>query len=1017
MITTLGAAPPAADVKPEPTFKVTLLTGDVVTVSGGPAGCPAVSVRPAAPSGVLHRSCGPDGHVRVVPATVAPLIDKVLDPALFDVTALIMDGYDDAHTRDLPLIIRSGSARLAAGRSLPSIGAVATRWAKGSGIPATSARLAGPAPKIWLDRKVRATAIGKNLRQVSAPQAWSAGYTGAGTKVAVLDTGVDATHPDLAGRVAESEDFSVEGGDAVDRVGHGTHVASIAGAVAPGAGLVVGKVLDDNGEGADSQVIAGMEWAATRAPVVNMSLGGWEPSDGNDPLSLALDTLTDQTGALFVVAAGNDGPGDSTVASPGAADRALTVGAVDGRDRLAEFSSRGPLAGSHAAKPDIVAPGVDIVAARAAGTAMGEVIDDRHVAASGTSMATPHVAGAAALLAQRHPSWKADQLKAALVGAADPIVGGDLYTSGAGRLNAAKALSGVVSGPSLTWTNTGSAPVRVALSADVRDRHGVAAPATLSANRLQLAAGATGGVKLDVERDGLAAGYYIATVTARVGGAVVARTKSGFYVEAPGHDLTVQTTAIPGMPEGADGFVTVQVVNLDDPAIATTLDGADLGGTLTFPVPDGRYSVMASFMSYADGDERAALAGDPDISISTDTILRFDLSKSRQLDAKVSDASLRAAGITYVQQGRRGEAWSDFAFGWGDAASHVFVLPDSDGASVGTFTTYGGFGLEAPGEVYDLVHSFGNSIPADPTYTTEKSALARIDQHFHQVDMPDSVTEHKRYGFSPEGAFIAEHATGPLAGDRTDYVTPGVKWIDEAFWNGTVTQEGLRSYAPGSVQEKTWLREPLHSDFFDDPAGSASGCMPAQPWRTSGNMHVELVTLVDRHGRFDCLSGGFDPNITAKLRLDRDGKPVGEAPDSIADFAVPRGPANYRLTFDVDASQAIPVSTRTTTSWTFRSSAQDRLLPLLAVDYNLPHFKIIQAHGVRRQTVTAFTVSTSHDGGATWRKAPVQRTADGVYRAQLPQPAAGQTVSLRVSAQGSAGSSVEQTIIDAYRGR
>ncbi|MFC7760874.1 S8 family serine peptidase [Catellatospora bangladeshensis] len=101
-------------------------------------------------------------------------------------------------------------------------------------------------------------------------------------------------------------------------------------------------MLGDSGEGTDSQVIAGMEWAAERADVVNMSLGGWEPSDGTDPMSLALDELTAKHGTLFVVAAGNDGPVDGAVSSPAAAASALTVGAVDRGDRLADFSSRGP---------------------------------------------------------------------------------------------------------------------------------------------------------------------------------------------------------------------------------------------------------------------------------------------------------------------------------------------------------------------------------------------------------------------------------------------------------------------------------------------------------------------------------------------------------------------------------------------------------------------------------------------------------------------------------------------------
>jgi subtilisin family serine protease len=1086
------------------TYTVTLLTGDVATVRGTSSGCPVVSVRPANPSGVLTRSCGPDGHARVVPAQVAPLIGTVLDPALFDVTALILDGYDDARTKDLPLIVRPGGqvrrltadplvAGLAGARALPSIAAVSGRRSKATGadlVQSLSARSgavhsSGPSLKVWLDQRVRATLapgtsadrLDPNLRQVAAPQAWDAGYTGKGERVAVLDTGVDATHPDLAGQIAEKMDFTVDGGDASDHFGHGTHVAStIAGTgaasggarkgVAPDAKLVVGKVLDDNGEGTDSQVIAGMEWAASRAAVVNMSLGGWDASDGTDPLSLALDSLSKQTGALFVVAAGNSGPADSTVSSPGAAASALTVGAVDGGDALADFSSRGPLVNTRAAKPELVAPGVDIVAARAAGTTMGRAIDAHYVAASGTSMATPHVAGAAAVLAQRHPDWRAAQLKAALVGAVDPVTGGDPYASGAGRLNVARALSGVVSAEpvvdlgtlafpqsgtaeaKLAWVNTGSGPATVAVDVAVTDHHGAAAPAgavSLSATRVQLAAGAGGGVTLRLDRTAFAArpGLYTAVVTARVGGGVAARTPVTFYVEPPSYDLTVETTAIPGTPDGVTGWATIQVVNLDDPAVYAGTAYPDAGDTATFRVPAGRYSVMASFMSWTAGDQRMALAGDPDLDIGGDTSVRLDLSQAKRLTASVDGVATEAGsvGLTYLQTPRRGAGWYDFAFAWGDAAKdlNVFVAPNS-GAGIGTLQAYAAFGLDAPGSaqspyLYDLIHPYGNGIPSDPAYrvtAAERATLARIDQHFNQLDVPDSSTGHKRYGFSPEGVFLAENSTGPVSGDRTDYVSSGFTWTDEAFWNGTVTQEGMSRYAPGSRQEKVWVRQPLHSDWYDDPAGSASGCAPLAPTRTSGNLHVELVTLTDQHGRFDCLADGFGLDIKRTLTLQRNGQTVGQVDNSIADFAIPRQTADYRLTYDIDTSAVLPVSTRVSTAWTFRSAGPNGTggnpLPLLSVDYALPldtanhptasgtaTFTVRQAHGVRAQTITSFNVSASLDNGTTWQSVRVNRAGDGTYRAQLPQPSAGQTVSLRVTAQGNAGSGVEQTIVDAYR--
>ena len=108
----------------------------------------------------------------------------------------------------------------------------------------------------------------------------------------------------------------------------------------------------------------------------------------------------------------------ATLGSPGAATSALTVGAVDKSDEAAWFSSRGPRVGDLAVKPEIVAPGAGIVAARAAGTTIGSVLDQHYTSLNGTSMATPHVAGAAAILAQKHPDWPAESLKARLVSTA-----------------------------------------------------------------------------------------------------------------------------------------------------------------------------------------------------------------------------------------------------------------------------------------------------------------------------------------------------------------------------------------------------------------------------------------------------------------------------------------------------------------------------------------------------------------------------------------------------------------------
>ncbi|MFG3138473.1 S8 family serine peptidase [Streptomyces sp. NPDC048211] len=150
----------------------------------------------------------------------------------------------------------------------------------------------------------------------------------------------------------------------------------------------------------DSWFMAGMQWAAeSGADVVNMSLGDTYPTDGSDPMSQTVDALSAQYGTLFVIAAGNAGP--ESVSAPGAASSALTVAATDTQDQLAPFSSTGPLAYSGGMKPDIAAPGVDITAARS--QEMTDGGEGLYRTLSGTSMATPHLAGAAAVLAQQHP--------------------------------------------------------------------------------------------------------------------------------------------------------------------------------------------------------------------------------------------------------------------------------------------------------------------------------------------------------------------------------------------------------------------------------------------------------------------------------------------------------------------------------------------------------------------------------------------------------------------------------------
>lgn len=336
----------------------------------------------------------------------------------------------------------------------------------------------------------------------------------------------------------------VPGESVTDRHGHGTHTAStVAGTgaasggqergVAPEADLLVGKVLSDQGYGQDSWIIAGMEWAARseHAKVISMSLGDSSRHGQNDPVSQTLNKLSAETGALFVVAAGNDGPRASTLGAPGTADAALTVGAVDQNNQLAGFSSAGPRQLDDALKPDITAPGVGVMAARPQYVKDGS--EGYYTSHDGTSMATPHVAGAAVLLAQKHPEWTTQDIKNTLMSTSMRTPDYSPYQAGAGRVTVPAAYyaeafatgsvdAGLVSWSpgtepqpiprKITYTNLTDSPLTLDLSVDAGSSP--ARTFTLGADRVTVPAHGTAQTDLTVDPKGLAPGQYAAQVMA-----------------------------------------------------------------------------------------------------------------------------------------------------------------------------------------------------------------------------------------------------------------------------------------------------------------------------------------------------------------------------------------------------------------------------------------------------------------------------------------------------------------------
>lgn len=681
---------------------VTLVNGDRVLVDGS-----TVTMLPRDDGSrpiVETRRVGDD--VYVYPAdVVGALAAGKVDEELFNVTGLVRQGYDDAHRTTIPLIAQYADADAPtvtprgaeAGVVLASIDSVALTEDKATAtefwadLNHPRSRAAGSIEKLWLDRRVEAM-LDRSTTQVSAPDAWSAGLDGTGATVAILDSGADAEHPDLEGRIIAGEDFT-GAGSWNDGDGHGTHVASTVGGsgqasdgaqkgVAPGAGLLVGKVLSDYGYGETSWIIAGMEWAVAQgADIVSMSLGSTGPVDGcADPMAMAADSLSESSDSLFVIAAGNDGPANNTVSSPGCAPAALTVGAVDRDDTTAIFSSRGPVDGTHVLKPEITAPGVGISAAMAHGRGA-----HAYQAMSGTSMATPHVAGAAAILKQRHPEWTGEQIKAALVSSAETDIPGDVRETGGGRLDVGAAIDQAVTGaPALQggtfdwphtsdksvtievpYTNGSDAPVTLQLEVEgVTGNDGSAVKgkvAALERSSVTIAPGATTMVPLRINPAAKLAAAQYGDVAGRIiatGDATIS-TPFSLYVQPETVRLTIKMIDRNGNPAG--GASSLDVVNTDTNSGNRWYN--DGSAEQVTDVRPGRYFVS----SYIATDDAA---GTTKLVDSVSYIARPELSISKDMTLVLDARDADPITVTTDRPSETRSTTLSFARSWDDMWGH-----------------------------------------------------------------------------------------------------------------------------------------------------------------------------------------------------------------------------------------------------------------------------------------------------------------------------------------------------------
>ncbi|MFD6171430.1 S8 family peptidase [Streptomyces coeruleorubidus] len=1059
--------------------RITLITGDrvVLDAKGRVVGLERAKGREDIPVQVRKL----DGHTFVIPADAVRLVAAgKLDQRLFDVTELNKSATRKAQKKGLKVIVGyQGSAAATkadvrdAGRlshSLKTVNADAVQTPQEDAPELWDAvtngdKTASGIAHVWLDG-VRKASLDKSVPQIGAPKAWAAGYDGKGVKIAVLDTGVDATHPDLKGQVIGAKNFTTSP-DTTDKVGHGTHVASIAAGtgaksggkykgVAPGAKIINGKVLDDGGFGSDSEVLAGIEWAAAEgADVVNMSLGGGD-TPAIDPLEAAVNKLSEEKGILFAIAAGNEGGfGEQTIGSPGSAAAALTVGAVDDKDVLADFSSRGP-GMDGALKPDVTAPGVDITAASAPGNQIAAEVGEKpagYMTISGTSMATPHVAGAAALLKQQHPDWKYPELKGALTGSTK----GGKYTpfqQGSGRIQVDKAIKqSVIANPSsvsfgvqqwphtddkpvtkeLTYRNLGTKAVTLKLSSTATNPKGQAAPAgffKLGATSVTVPAGGKASVPFTVNTKlgGTVDGAYSSYVTATGGGQTV-RTAAAVQREVESYDVTLKVLDRDGKPATNYSADLAAVSGLGQGKFFSPYD-AD--GTVTTRVPKGGY-ILNTNVFVGDDPEKfqgADWLAQPKLNVTKKTTVTLDARKAKPVNITVPDKAAKSefAYSDYTVETKD----SSYGFGW-----MLDTFADIRTAHVGPQITDGSVTQQ-----WDGHWSKGAKEQYDVTGGGKVKQLATgYTKHYKASEL---ATVKTGLGAAAKGKKGAISAVGwlpwsngassigieqSLPGTRTLHLSTagGVEWQLDFNQYGGVDEEGFpvdeaaysldtQKYAAGKTYSET-----VNTAVFGPRIDSDFGI-----FREGNQLFGSLPLFAD--GKRNV---GYSTFSAVDTTLYRNGKKVGSNDDPLfgeKQFKVPAGDAEYKLTTSVKRSVKVAAaSTRIDASWTFRSKKTTDLKQLPAstarfgaatgLDSKVPAGKTVSVPvtvegAAKGSNLKSLSVYVSYDYGKTWKKLTVKKG-----KVSFKNPAKGKAISFHAKIADKKDNKSTVSIYNAYYGK
>ncbi|WP_458205807.1 S8 family serine peptidase [Haladaptatus sp. NG-SE-30] len=806
----------------------------------------------------MHRISGPDGTY-IYPDGVD---FQRFDPALFNVELLVAQNLTDGETDSIPVIASvqedqqryttdtvstlDSTSSLSVTHSLHSIDASAASISKANSAQAYE-QLArnDDIESVSLDVKVRPALedTGDIVNATGARQQY--GVSGEGVTVAVLDTGIDNSHPDIDDAVVMEQDFTPEG-TTDDTYGHGTHVAGIiAGDGTASSGTYVGMAPDTelmdlrvcmNDGCYSSDVINAMEYAVdNNADLISMSLGGTPyETRANDRYADAV-AYAESHDVPIVASAGNDGPNYRTIGTPAFHEHVIAVGASDGNGGITSFSSRGPTPYGSFVKPDIVAPGYKVASARADGTSMGSPINDFYTRTSGTSMSAPVVSGVVALMLDNDSTLSSDRIKDTLVSSADPLEPQDVYTQGGGRVNASEAVSGdVVISPGVIDFGSIDGDANVSRIATVTNYGTEKRTFNVSVSAEDIESGGAGNVSVNQSMITLEPGQSTdlnLTVKPTAGTYSGRLSLDGEYTAIFGYERAIELTVNKNAISGGD-VDNDYVWLLSNESNSEVYDGfaglVFLGtdGTVTYKLPKtGSYHLFSDGVNEQTNEpifisKSIDVTGDKTVTLDESNTVRYSFDKSAA-EAKYGSLEERETKFVYM----RNITSASYGMSWLGADNTTTRVSTDSRLNVSTSTAFVPASTTED-ELFSapvLFHVIQNTtgVSGSKVYDVDPAQLGRRNVTYHWPDQyPEhTVSSHAPVEMNGHEMWLNVVGTGMTPDEQTLYVSPGIEYglsaTDPELFGWYLDQWEETSLTSGESIEDEMGRHPYTGTFYE----------------------------------------------------------------------------------------------------------------------------------------------------------------------------------------------------------